>query len=100
MNRDRAKELLPVIEAFANGEEIEFQMVGHGNDEWQPLISDDWNLQHGTVTHHYRIKPKAREWWVAWDGECEGQMYAFPYPEYSEHCVDHWENYVKVREVL
>ena len=62
MNRERAKELLPIIEAFANGEDIQF----HDGDGWSDVSGreelvgeclDDDGLE-------YRIKPVAREFWV------------------------------------
>jgi len=59
MNRERAKELLPIIEAFANGEDI--QTIHHidKNPEWQ----DSENLDFGSLCE-YRIKPKLREFWL------------------------------------
>ena len=54
MNRDRAKELLPIIEAFANGEDIE---------RWD--ILNNWNdTDDITCKGEYRIKPKPREGYV------------------------------------
>jgi len=54
VNRERAKELLPIITAFANGEDIQF----HDGDGWADADSvieaeclDDDGLK-------YRIKPK------------------------------------------
>lgn len=58
MNRERAKELLPIIEAFANGEDIQdcfTSPVSVWQDCPDPPFSDHCK---------YRIKPKAREFWI------------------------------------
>jgi len=59
MNRERAEELLPIIEAYANGEEIEFKNR-KTDGRWivaaYPDFYDDTE---------YRIKPKPLECWVA-----------------------------------
>jgi hypothetical protein len=48
MNKARAKELLPIIEAFANGKTIEYLFSG----EWRVAAFPDWN-----PGIKYRIKP-------------------------------------------
>jgi hypothetical protein len=55
MKPQRAKELLPVIEAFANGEEVEFRLDKHS--EWQ--YADD--LSFDVYGAEYRIKPVPRD---------------------------------------
>ncbi len=57
MNREQAKELLPIIEAFANGEDIQ---AGGGKYSW----SDVGNSAYFTDDLNYRIKPKPREYWI------------------------------------
>jgi hypothetical protein len=64
MDRERAKELLPIIQAFAEGRAIEWR-GGQSYGHWLPVdcfdnISDDKDFE-------YRIKPeppKPREWWI------------------------------------
>ena len=52
MNRDRAKELLPIIEAFANGVDIELYTDG----KWTHVGPNPvW-----ASPNEYRIKPKPR----------------------------------------
>ena len=71
MNRERAKELLPIIEAFANGEAIEFRLSdleagADGPLEW--LVMPENKLMTLTFPcndYEYRIKPKPREWFLA-----------------------------------
>ena len=57
MNRLRAKQLLPIIEAFANGEEIECR--SNDTREWVTDSEHTW-----TTYMQYRIKPKPREGWI------------------------------------
>jgi hypothetical protein len=55
MTRDRAKGLLPIITAFAEGKRIECKVEG----AWVGcmMIMPD-------LDNEYRIKPEPREWWV------------------------------------
>ena len=99
MNRDRAKELLPIIEAFANGEEVEWRVLGIG-EEW--LVDDDFG-DSDLDGLEYRVKPKARAFWVCWehDGDDTTGYCVYPLATYQkESLVDHWNHYIKVREVL
>ena len=47
------------IEAFKNGAEIEAR---YGASEWALDESPDW-----FGDFEYRVKPKAREWWITMD---------------------------------
>lgn len=55
MNRERAKELLPIIEAFADGADVQIKVGERG---WSDQNSPDFSL-----ANEWRIKP--REFWVA-----------------------------------
>lgn len=57
MNRNRARELLPIIQAFADGEEIEFQL---SDRSWCSATTPTFNAD-----HEFRIKLKPREFWIA-----------------------------------
>jgi hypothetical protein len=61
MTCERAKELLPVIQAFANGEEIQSKNFNH--TKWTD-IQKDWIVDFSQSNYEYRIKPKPREWWI------------------------------------
>ena len=62
MNRKQAKKLLPIIEAFANGEEIQFKdSAGNWENSNNPMFYD---------LREYRIKPKPREFLIAVSGDC------------------------------
>ncbi len=89
MNRERAKELLPIIEAFANGEMIEFQM---SDGTWETAITP--TLEDSVA---YRIKPKEpREFCLFWDNR-QVDFHVLEAPGKAE---GHWDNVIKVREVI
>ena len=51
MNKERAKELLPIIEAFVNGKVIEYLFVG----EWRVATCPEWTPG---VKYRIRQEPK------------------------------------------
>ena len=97
MNKDRAKELLSLIEAFANGDGVQYL---DPLEEW--CDDDDFDpFEHNYLD--YRIKPKAREFWLCWEDDEPGSndYYTYPVSKYpNEFLIDHWSHYVKVQEVL
>ena len=54
MNRERCKELLPIIQAFAEGKTVQFQQIGMTG--WM----DDGDDVSFEISGEYRIKPEAR----------------------------------------
>lgn len=57
MNRERAKELLPVIQAFAEGKTVQFR--GTVNDSmWQDDLGKWSVLEFDIEEYEYRIKPE------------------------------------------
>jgi hypothetical protein len=54
MNRQQVLELLPILTAFAKGEEVQVRQKGIINEPWVTLAEYDWRLR----TYEYRIKPK------------------------------------------
>ena len=58
MTPERAKELLPIIQAFADGEDI--QCGSSSNNHWSDLNK----RAHFEDDLEYRIKPEPREFWV------------------------------------
>lgn len=52
MNREQAKELLPIIQAFAEGKTIEY----YSNDNW----IEDKNFNFIDKAQNYRIKPSPK----------------------------------------
>lgn len=68
MTRERAKELLPVFQAWAEGKEVQVAMAG--TEDWkhygQPSpLSDPDRLSDPNFENpnwKWRVKPEAREW--------------------------------------
>ena len=62
MTRETAKALLPIITAWANGEDIQVK----SSDVWRDMDPDrDYTFD--SDKRNYRIKPKPREWWIVGD---------------------------------
>lgn len=59
MTRERAKELLPVIQAWAEGKDVQCKRQHQLNGPWIDNGYPAWddNLD-------FRIKPEPREWWL------------------------------------
>ena len=97
MNRERAKELLPIIEAFANGKEIQVRM---SMGQWDDLPDNpNWNAA------EYRIKPKPREFVLEPFRPnaiaAPDTMVAYPIDQgYGYKLNNYVEGVIKVREVL
>lgn len=57
MTRKEAKDLLPIIQAFADGKEIQYRTTDI--EEWDGF--EDWEVTHNptfnTHLYEYRIKP-------------------------------------------
>jgi len=89
MNRERAKELLPIIEAFANGEDIQFRWKGIDWDDCNDFMA----LGMSKVNEiEFRIKPSPREWDVLVDEH--GWILTIRQDGEGER------DWIKVREVL
>lgn len=52
MNRERVKELLPIIQAYAEGKKLQYKVVGY--DDWHDVDDED-GINEGT-RYEYRIK--------------------------------------------
>lgn len=81
MNRSRAKELLPIIQAFAEGKEIQYI----SNGEWVDYGGYiDWTIKEN------RIKPEPEVIYVNKEGSGEFYPYASSQAAKSGAC-DAWE---------
>lgn len=86
MDREEAKELLPIIQAFAEGKTIQYCYNKDGIQQWVDVPSDE-TVNFSDYTSKYRIKPESKYrpfkneeecWqealkhkpfgWVKWDG--------------------------------
>lgn len=54
MTRERAKELLHIIQAYAEGKKLQYKVVGY--DDWHDVDDED-GINEGT-RYEYRIKPE------------------------------------------
>jgi len=75
MNRERAKELLPVIQAFAEGKKIQYESPDNvWSDDFQP----DWSFA------RYRIKPEPRVFWASLYNSVDGYGYLYGKKEQAD----------------
>nr|DAF27657.1 MAG TPA: hypothetical protein [Caudoviricetes sp.] len=58
MNRSEAKELLPIIQAFAEGKEIEFRSKGF-DEEWKK-VNEIPGLSYSSFDYRVKSEPKYR----------------------------------------
>ena len=58
MNRTEAKELLPIIQAFAEGKEIEFRSKGF-DEEWKK-VNEIPGLSYSSFDYRVKSEPKYR----------------------------------------
>lgn len=56
MTREEAKQLLPVIQAWAEGEAIQFKAINDPNSQWDDVTTQ--NPQIGGSLCEFRIKPQ------------------------------------------
>lgn len=57
MNREQTKKLLPVIQAYTEGKQVQYKR--DTNDSWDDIESPNWH-----ITGEYRIKPEPQKFWV------------------------------------
>lgn len=71
MNRQQAKELLPIIQAFAEGKTIQVKAT---DNRWYDYSSKNCKLKFDSNPQKYRIKPKTKYRPFANDEECWKEM--------------------------
>jgi len=95
MNRERAKELLPIIQAFAEGKTVQFQQIGMTG--WM----DDGDDVSFEISGEYRIKPEPREFYLYLQSESCGKWNKAGSMYVTEAGLKTMPtNAIKVREVL
>jgi len=57
MNKDNAKDYLPLVQALSDGKVIQARMFSC--DSWKDCARPDFTMDPSS----YRIKPEPREWW-------------------------------------
>ena len=98
MNRSRASELLPIIEAFANGEDLEFRLIGKTGWMMFPK-NEELTITFPAGDYEYRIKPSPREFWIARYPDNETSPFVV-YDGAGPPTALHNRIWIKVREVL
>ena len=95
MNRERAAELLPIITAFANGEDVKqynaFSGMSEEDQQW--LTVNDMKCDIEGLK--FRVDPTPREWYI-YDGNDEPIVTA----DLGDVAEQYWHKWIKVREVL
>ena len=69
MTREEIKELLPIMQAWAEGKAIQFRKKG--TSEWVDLYEDDLRV---SSAYHYRIKPEPKYRPFKSQEECWNEM--------------------------
>lgn len=87
MTREQAKELLPVLQAYAEGKTV--QMKNFGGD-WMDcefcLTGNEW-----------RVKPEPRDFWLVY---CRGAWKPSEIWDYKPSGLSEGVRYIHVREVI
>lgn len=78
MNKDNAKDYLPLVQALAEGKEI--QML-NCHDQWQ----DSVELELCYPASRYRVKPEPRRWWLVKANSDRYQSVAYTDPQSAAH---------------
>ena len=74
MNRQEAKELLPIIQAFAEGKTIQFLCSGEGkNSYWEDIEPNEF-IGFSDDTSKYRVKPEPKYRPFIDNKECWNEM--------------------------
>lgn len=107
MNREEAKALLPIIQAFADGKTIQFKYSKH-DAAWNDCDDAGFRLSFENGVESYRIRPEPSEWYeVNFDkmlnrAECIDLVYRYESIEEAKRCVPANRHHliIKVREVI
>lgn len=105
MTPAQAKELLPVLAAYAEGRVVQWRdcsnnvwrdFNGVDDDQSEPCLAQTTDL---ITLYEWRVKPSPRDWWL-----CPSCLHGYNYPE-REHlgtfqCGRCSVNVVRVREVV
>ena len=75
LTRERAKELLPIIQAFTEGKTIQWK---DGLGRWLDLSNEDAEVNFNDCPSHYRIKPEPKYRPFSTQEECWDEMHKHP----------------------
>ena len=75
LTRERAKELLPIIQAFTEGKTIQWK---DGLGRWLDFSNEDAEVNFNDCPSHYRIKPEPKYRPFSTQEECWNEMHKHP----------------------
>lgn len=75
LTRERAKELLPIIQAFTEGKTIQWK---DGLGRWLDFSNEDAEVNFNDCPSHYRIKPEPKYRPFRTQEECWQEMHKHP----------------------
>lgn len=75
LTRERAKELLPIIQAFTEGKTIQWK---DGLGRWLDFSNEDAEVNFNDCHSHYRIKPEPKYRPFSTQEECWNEMHKHP----------------------
>lgn len=70
MTQQQAKELLPIITAFAEGKEIQYKSRSGPINKWTKVCDTSWSND----ILEFRIKPEPREYWIIESQDISGYI--------------------------
>ncbi len=89
MNKDNAKDYLPLVQALAEGKVIQFNNTSMHSNWMDVAVIDGFH-----PANHYRIKPESIEGWVHKSLQLCAEH---PFDSDEKACAYGW---IKVREVM
>ena len=99
MNRERARELLPIIQAFVEGKTVQWRWCSSGYMNWHDVTELDLDDSVSGGEGEYRIKPEPREFLIAEGDHKTGDRVPILMP--SDKALSPLKgDWIKVREVL
>ena len=91
MNREDTKKAIAVMQAYVDGEEIEWRDHVYSDAPWKPVKGEPlWAFEH----NEYRVRSNPREFWVVPRKDATG----FFLTE-DEYQSGEWVGAIKVREI-
>ncbi|MFA6043412.1 MAG: hypothetical protein WC718_00385 [Phycisphaerales bacterium] len=95
MTKERAKHLLPVLQAIIDGKPVRHKSFFKGSP-WQDLPEEMGTLY---ADHRYEVKPEPREFWVVTFAEGLADTVHRSRADAYDGQVAHWLECIHVREV-
>lgn len=91
MTPEQAKKLLPIVEALAEGKEVQYLTAEHRWDKWTP---DELPPR-----YIYRVKPEPIECWIVIDKNGAREFYSAK-PSSAEYYDKKWPSYAPIGQYV